>query len=179
MKKLLLVASLLALTACGDSKVTEIDGSSTAMADQSLKAMMQGMKNSDRYNMEVDIKMLHARYTGEEFAKALGGKDKDEFQKEVAGTRLYFIGKGREREIADSQKEIDAFETQIKEWTDLKLQNRPDFVAADDVFVQGWTKKADLIRTRQAQVAALSDDAFWKEYGCGCSESSIVRPQYN
>lgn len=167
-KKLLLVASFLALTACGDSKVTEVNGASTALANKSINEMMMGMDGQERFKIEIDLKMVKARYKGEEFAKVMAGKNLDEVKQEIADTRKYFTAQVRDKFRADNESDAAHVEKQKQEWIDLKLSTRPNFVAEDDIFVVGFLNDLRNIKLRQEQQDALTDDEFFKKHGCAC-----------
>lgn len=174
LKKAVLVASMIVLAACGESKITEVDGTTSASADQSLKAMMKGMKDNEYLQMAGDIKMLHARYPGEEFGKALNGKDMDGFNAEVADTKKFFIQRGKDRSNTEIQAEIDELVQKNKEFTDFRIQSGDtSFDPANHPFTSKNLSRIENYKQKQAALASLSDDDYWKEYGCGCYQSSL------
>ncbi|AYN11797.1 hypothetical protein [Pseudomonas putida] len=174
MKKIALALAVVMLTACGESKVTEIDGTTSASADQSLKAMMKGMKDNEYLEMSGNIKMLHSRYPGEEFGKALNGKDMDGFNAEVADTKKFFIQRGKERATAALQTDIDELTQKNQEFTEFRIQSGDtSFDPANHPFTSKNLSRIENYKQKQATLASLSDDAYWKEYGCGCYQSSL------
>lgn len=174
MKKIALALAVVMLTACGESKVTEIDGTTSASADQSLKAMMKGMKDNEYLEMAGNIKMLHSRYKGEEFAKVLNGKDMEEFNAEVADTKKFFIQRGKERATAELQADIDDLLRKNAEFTEVRVQGGDtSFDPTSHPFTSKNLSRIENYKQEQATLASLSDDAYWKEYGCGCYQSSL------
>ncbi|MBF8766358.1 hypothetical protein IR009_14140 [Pseudomonas putida] len=174
MKKIALALAVVMLTACGESKVTEVDGTTSASADQSLKAMMKGMKDNEYLEMAGNIKMLHSRYPGEEFGKALNGKDMDGFNAEVADTKKFFIQRGKERSNTEIQAHIDELVQKNKEFTDFRIQSGDtSFNPENHPFTSKNLSRIENYKQKQATLASLSDDAYWKEYGCGCYQSSL------
>lgn len=175
MKKLVLTLSVVMLAACGESRVTRVDGTSVATADQTLRAIEKGLKlnENDQIAYEVDVKMLHSRYEGMEFAKVLDGKDIDGIRAEVADTKAYFIERGRKRFAETEQATIDSLTEKVAKMTELRNQMESNFDPETSV----WTA-ADISRIKQAkerQHVYLTQDSeeFWKEHGCGCSKSNM------
>jgi hypothetical protein len=158
------------LAACGESKVTKVDGSSVSAADASLKKMMQGMKDDQYIQVANDFKMLHSRYKGDEFLKVVGGKDLDGLKAEAADTKAYFIAKGRERFIQKDQDEIDRLQARVDSLIE-NFKSRPDFDPETNAYTSGDLAKIRLIKERQEGYKTQDSEEFWKEHGCGCYES--------
>lgn len=172
MKKAILIASFLILSACGESKITKIDGTNSATADRSFQKMIYGMPSGDSLQWELDMKILKSRYEGDEFAKRFDGKTLEDLKPEIAETKTYFIKINRDRHAATEQKEIDALQVKLAEFEAQGESNiKYVMIAKTKARIDMYTKSRD-------EILALSDEQAWKTFGCGC-EKSDYKPSGN
>jgi hypothetical protein len=170
-KKAVLIASILVLAACGgESKVTEIDGTSSATADRSFQKMIYGLPDSLQW--EIDKNMLTSRYEGEEFAKRFDGKTLEDLKPDIAETKTYFIKINRDRHAATEQEEIDKLQVKLADFEAQPESNIKYIMIAE-------TKaRIDMYVKSRDEILALNDEQAWKTFGCGC-EKSDYKPSGN
>lgn len=175
LKKAVLVASLVMLAACGESKITEVDGTTVQTADMTLKAMGKGLSEHDSVNYLVAIRMLHSRYDNAEFGKKLDGMDMDDVQKEIAATKAYFIDLNRERFVKIEQVQIDRLQAKVDRVTEIQRSMKPDFDPETHVYTSDDIARIRQLKLRQEEYRTQDAEEFYKTHGCGCEQSS-VRP---
>ncbi|SCX25051.1 hypothetical protein SAMN03159437_02627 [Pseudomonas sp. NFACC25] len=158
MKKLVLALSIVMLAACGESKVTKVDGSSLLTADQTLKAMGKDLSQGESINYLVDIRMLHARYNNAEFGKKLDGMDMEEVRKEMASTKAYFIDLNRKRFIKVEQDEIDRLTAKVENMSQLRQTMEKDFDPETSVFTAPDLARIKERQRRQEEYRTQTDD---------------------
>lgn len=173
MKKLALAFSIVMLSACGPSKVTKVDGTSVATADQTLRAIEKGLNlnENDQIAYEVDVQMLHYRYQGMDFAKALDGKDIDGIRAQVADTKAYFLAINRKRFADAEQVTIDNLTEKVAKLTELRKQMETNFDPETSVWTSGDLSRIKQAKERQQMYLTQDGDEFWKIHGCGCETS--------
>ena len=170
MKKAILIASFLILAACGEAKITKIDGTSNATADRSFQKMIYGMPSGDSLQWEIDFNMLKSRY--DEFAKRFNGKTLEDLKPEIADTKTYFIKINRDRHAATEQKEIDGLQVKLAEFEAQGESNiKYVMIAETKARIDMYTKSRD-------EILALNDEQAWKKFGCGC-EKTDYKPSGN
>lgn len=172
LKKAVLIASLVMLAACGESKVTKVDGTSLLSADQTLKAMGKDLSEHDSINYLVDVRMLHSRYSNAEFGKKLDGMDMEEVRKEMASTKAYFIDLNRKRFIKIEQDEIDRLSAKVAAVSALRTTDK-DFDPETSVWTAQDIARIKERQRRQEEYRTQTDDEFFSEHGCGCEASSM------
>lgn len=164
-KKAVLLATVLVLAACGESKVTKIDGTSNGTADNSFQKMIYGMPSGESLQWELDIKMLKSRYQGDEFAKRFNGKTLEDLKPEIADTKTHFIKINRERHAATEQEEIDKLQVKLAEFEAQGESNiKYMMIAKTKARIDMYTKSRD-------EILALSDEQAWNTFGCGCQQT--------
>ena len=174
-KKLVLALSVVMLAACGESKITKVDGTSVQTADMTLKAMGKGLSEHDSVNYGVAIRMLHSRYDNAEFGKKLDGMNIDEVYKEIADTKAHFIALNRERFVQIEQVHIDKLQQKVDRVTALQRETKPDFDPETHVYTRLDIASIREAQRRQELYRTQDAEEFYKEHGCGCEQSS-VRP---
>lgn len=173
MKKLILALSVVMLTACGESKITEVDGSSLLTADQTLKAMGKDLSQGESINYLVDIRMLHSRYSDAEFGQKLDGMDMKEVRKEMADTKAYFIDINRKRFIKIEQDDIDRLSEKVAKVSELRRAQEKDFDPETSVWTANDLAKIRQLKARQEEYRTQTDQEFFDIHGCGCLKSSM------
>lgn len=173
MKKLALAFSIVMISACGPSKITKVDGTSVATADQTLRAIEKGLNlnENDQIAYEVDVQMLHYRYEGMEFAKVLDGKDIDGIRAEVASTRAFFLDRNRKRFAADEQVTIDKLTEKVAAMTELRKQMETNFDPETSIWTSGDLSRIKQAKERQHMYLTQDGNEFWEAHGCGCETS--------
>lgn len=172
MKKLVLALSIVMLAACGESKITKVDGSSLLTADQTLKAMGKDLSQGESINYLVDVRMLHTRYSNAEFGKKLDGMDMEEVRKEMASTKAYFIDLNRKRFIKIEQYEIDRLNAKVAAVSALRTTDE-DFDPETSVWTAQDIARIKERQRRQEEYRTQTDDEFFSVHGCGCEASSM------
>lgn len=173
MKKLVLALSVVMLAACGESKITKVDGTNVTTADQTLKAMGKELNQNDSVNYLVDIRMLHSRYDNAEFGKKLDGMNMSEVRKEMAATKAYFIDLNRERFVKIEQVEIDRLTDKVARISEHRRSMESDFDPETSAWTSGDLQKIRQLQARQETYRTQPADEFFKEHGCGCEKSSM------
>jgi len=172
-KKLVIALSVVMLTACGESKITTVDGTTVLTADQTLKAMGKELSQNDSIEYLVNIRMLHSRYDDAEFAKKLDGMDMDEVKAEFATTKAYFIDRNRERFVQIEQKEIDRLTDKIARVSENRRQMEDNFDPTTSIWTSGDLARIEVLKRRQDVYRTQDAEAFFKEHGCGCEKSHL------
>lgn len=172
-KKLLLALSIVMLAACGESKITKVDGTTVTTADQTLKAIGKELSEHDSINYLVDIRMLHSRYSNAEFGKKLDGMDIEEVRKEMASTKAYFIDLNRERFVKIEQIQIDKLTDKVAKVSELRRTMETDFDPETSVWTARDLSAIRELQRRQEEYRTQSADEFFKIHGCGCEKSSM------
>lgn len=173
MKKAILIVSFLILAACGEAKITKIDGTSNATAEQTFKVLTKGMKDGESLQWRWDFNMLKSRYSeGDQFAKKVDDKTLDELRPDIAETKTYFIKINRERHAATEQAEIDKLQVKLAGFeADGESNLKYIMIAQTKARIDMYTKSRD-------EILALNDEQAWKKFGCGC-EQTDYKPSGN
>jgi len=172
-KKLVLALSIVMLAACGESKITKVDGTTVTTADQTLKAMGKELSENDSINYLVDIRMLHSRYSNADFGKKLDGMDMEEVRKEMASTKAYFITLNRERFVKIEQVTIDKLTEKVARVSELRRSMEKDFDPETSIWTSGDLALIRELQRRQEEYRTQTDDEFFNIHGCGCEKSSM------
>ncbi|WP_408601774.1 hypothetical protein [Pseudomonas sp. PLMAX] len=175
MKKLVIALSVVMLAACGEAKITKVDGTSVTTADQTLKAMGKGLSEHDSITYLVNIRMLHSRYESAEFAKKLDGMDMDEVRKEMASTKAHFITLNRERFVQIEQVHIDKLQQKVDKVTALQRETKPDFDPETHIYTRLDIASIRAAQRRQEEYRTQSDEKFFSIHGCGCETSTMPK----
>lgn len=173
MKKGILIASFLILAACGEAKITKIDGTSNATAEQTFQLLTRGMKDGESLQWRWDFNMLKSRYSeGDQFAKKVDGKTLDKLKPDIAEAKTYFININRKRHAATEQAEIDALQVKLAGFEAQGESNiKYLMIAQTKARIDMFTKARD-------EILALNDEQAWEMFGCSC-EQSDYKPSGN
>lgn len=157
--KVALIVSFLALGACGESKVTAIDGTSPSTAKASITQIKMSLKGAERDTFEADLIRIQKQYKNPaEFAKALDGKDVAGVHEVGKGSWKYLLDKSRAVQTADIEKSRD----EAKEKVDYLLKNDP---RGEQAPLYGVLKpRLDMYEAKLAEMKGLSDEEFVKKY---------------
>jgi hypothetical protein len=159
--KAMVMISFLLLAACGGSgetKVTKIDGTSNATAEQSLRKMLYGMKDQESIQWQNDIRLIKSRYEGD-FGKMVAGKSLEDLRPMIDDSRKYWVERSRALHIGIEQKEIDSLQAKLKEQTDLGVNSV--ITSKTEARIRMYEKSIE-------EMKALSDEDVLKTYGCSC-----------
>lgn len=173
MRKMVLALSVVMLAACGESKITKVDGTSLQTADQTLRAMGKDLSQGESINYLVDVKMLHSRYSNAEFGKKLDGMDMEEVRKEMASTKAYFIDLNRNRFIKIEQDEIDRLSEKVARTTELHKATDSAFDPETSIWTSKDLSKISQLQARQEEYRTQTDADFFDIHGCGCEASTM------
>lgn len=173
MKKLALALSVVMLAACGESKITKVDGTNVTTADQTLKAMGKELNQNDSIEYLVNIRMLHSRYDDAEFAKKLDGMDMAEVKQEFAATKSHFIDLNRERFVQIEQVEIDRLTDKVARVSEGRRKMEENFDPTTSIWTASDLARIEELKRRQVEYRTQDAEEFFKIHGCGCMKSQL------
>jgi hypothetical protein len=173
-KKSVVLAAMLLLAACGESKITKIDGASDQSLQHTFRQVVGDIHDpSQILQWDLDLKMLKHRYPDGQYLKVLHGKTIEGMKPLIVEAHTFYLKEHRVRMLRIEQEQLDAEQAKLDEWNTQPDSNiKPVRMGQLEARVKMYTKSRD-------ELAALSDEQFVKIYGDGASFSDYVRPGAN
>ncbi|WP_338923930.1 hypothetical protein V0M98_37590 (plasmid) [Pseudomonas silesiensis] len=170
-KKSVVLAAVLLLAACGESKITKIDGTSDQTLQHTFRQVVGDIHDpSQILQWDLDLKMLRHRYPDGEYLKVLDGKTIEGMKPLIVEAHTFFLKEHRGMMLRIEQEQLDAEKAKLDGITAQPDSNlKVVMLSQQEARVRMYTKSRD-------ELAALTDEQFVKIYGDGASFSDYVRP---
>jgi hypothetical protein len=170
-KKSVVLAAVLLLAACGEPKITKLDGTSDQTLQHTFRQVVGDIHDpSQILQWDLDLKMLKHRYPDGQYLKVLDGKTIEGMKPLIVEAHTFYLKEHRALMLRLEQEQLDAEQAKLDEWNAQPDSNlKPLRIGHFEARVKMYTKSRD-------EIAALTDEQFVTKYGDGASFSDYVRP---